>query len=418
MRFIRKNGISMKDRGFTLVEMSIVILVIGVLSVPLLRLYLNELMRRHQTLTQESLNISSDWIFNYGPGQYPCPARMDLPPGNPQFGIAACPVSATSPAVGTCSNGICRVNGGRDVDGDGVFETVLVGMVPIRTLNADIVVNLPLADYQISDGWHRRLTYAVTENLTDPDKFNSFGGAIHVEDENGILLSNTYHYLLISHGDNGAGAYNENGILSSACLTTTKEGKNCDLQGRFVSGLRSLGSGSSYYDDQIKFVSNRDSAVWGYSSFNTIDDQPNAIYNLSGKKVGIGIDNPQAELDIGPVDPTAPPTDPDGVGSFSAVGIHTGQFCDKAGDNCYDPEVIAGDDPNMQCPAGQAVTSIGKDPVTGVVKVNCAAIAWTHVPNCSCDPGTFVVGVSNLGNIQCCTVLNGMADSCSTKICP
>lgn len=389
----------MQNRGFSLVEMAIVTMIIGILLVPLLSMYRASVSGGALKATEVNLQKTSEALVEFAGnnGRYPCPASLIIGPGEPNFGMPDCRDGKgysgfTQPTTpGDCFAGICRSRG-RDINGDSVGETILIGAVPYVIMNEGQGANLPDVPLSISnsellpgnqtlDGWGNRMTYAVSEVLTKSATFNPYSGVISAVDENGLSLLDdpgTAHFVLVSHGDDGAGGYTRGGMDIDSCHIGAKDGDNCNQNsaGRFVSALRSLNPGPDYYDDMIKYVSFSAASIW-----ENINET--SIYNAPGGNVAVGKENATAKLDIN--------------GNIQAVQVHTPQFCGQASGECYDPALIAGDEAPMQCDPGEVMVSIDHG------QSHCVAIPKATV-NSSCPSGEVVVGISNLGNLKCCPV--------------
>ena len=153
----------MARNGFSLIELAIALVVVGLLVVPLTRAYHLYTIRKatDDTYGAQGMVSSALSMFFAENGRYPCPASRTTATGAADHGREICP--GASPTAGSCSNGLCRATG-RDVDGDGAPETVLIGAVPYADLNISVSNAL--------DGYKRRLTYAVSERLTSSTTFN------------------------------------------------------------------------------------------------------------------------------------------------------------------------------------------------------------------------------------------------------
>lgn len=401
----------MKNHGFTLLELALATMIIGILTVPLLNMYKAGSSGASIRETEKSLQLTSEALVEFAANneRYPCPASLTLAPGEPNYGMPDCRdghgySGYTQPTtIGDCFAGICRV-AGRDVNGDGVSDSVLVGAVPYVIMNEGglgVPPNVPastanselLAGRDTFDGWGRRLTYAVTEALTSATTYNPYGGGISVEDENGLSLlelPGTVHFVLISHGDDGAGAYTRNGTLTRSCNNMALDGQNCQhTQATYVSALRSLASGNDYYDDMVRYISYTASAIW-----QNVNEE--AIFNAPGGNVAIGKEDADFKLDIN--------------GNIQAVQVHTQMFCGQGGraaGDCYKPSIIGGNEPTMQCPTGSLMVGIKHG------MADCKPVPAANM-NSTCAAGQVVVGISNLGNVKCCPLSSaGVLQNCN-----
>ncbi len=341
-----------KERGFTLVEISLVIFIAGVLLAMGIAAYDIYKTRARYEQTWSNMDHIRDTLMEYQSvtGSYPCPAALD---NNGAFGEAHCP--GTGVASGTCDQGVCVVDSARDADSDGTMDRILIGAVPVTTMmqetvsgsQTNVIQEAPLPSNAINDGWSNRIVYAVSENLTRNTDFRSDYGAINVVDETGQSIMGTpgtAHYVLLSYGENQAGANSSAGFEVAPCIAGTAETPNCQRNGTFVSGILSKGNNAGYYDDMIRFTEWTVTNMWSYSM-----NSPGSVFNTNTDgNVGVGTNTPAHKLDIS--------------GGVLASKIYTKEFCDAEGNNCYAPEKIGGEDPAMNCgDANMAVKRIGRD---------------------------------------------------------
>jgi len=402
------------QRGFTITEMAVVLIIFGFLTSTAmagLRYYIG---RETIENTSEALdhNKSALLAFQATYFRYPCPADPSAQPGDADYGRENC--TAGLQVLGKT---------GRDVDGDGVGEQVLIGAIPFATLldpdndgnQDDAVFDVYIGRFAL-DGWSNKLTYAVTSALSIPgNTFNQSGGAIFIEDEghNSMLESpGTAHYVIVSHGPNGVGAYAENGINPTIncstgttvptvpptppTFTTFDETENCNYTSktvaRFVNGIRS-NSRTKPYDDYIRYGTGTVTSLWSYTGGIPFDNNtPNdptddfmvfQVSSQNGGDVGIGKKSPEAKLDV--------------AGNIQAQQIHANRICPQSGTStlCMPVEVLAGTSPDMSCTgAGQVVVAIDEN------KVRCAT-PFSAMPAGTCPAGTVMKGVSSKTGVIC-----------------
>lgn len=344
--------------------------------------------RRKMDYSRESLININRALLEYRDthGAYPRPARLDIPIDDMNYGWEY-DISSINPATGTCEQGICRVSG-RDVNGDGHHETILIGEIPINTINESNEIDL-IKISDAYDAWEHKITYAVTEILTDPTTFGSFKGAIYVEDENGLSVLNEpgiAHFVLISHGMNGKGSYDKNGnkIPCATGLTTDPDGNplpptppmsmlEADLQncvhnnGVFVNGLYSLADNNKYFDDYVHVQAWASRRIWAINS-------DGSIYNTNIGNVGVNTHIPEQRLHVnGDIQAFTFYADPFNGASITDNfycdadndGIKDGDcgLCDSLGKNCMPPTILGGEMDRMKCPAGYAITKIENNQV-------------------------------------------------------
>ena len=420
--------------GFTLIEIAIVLLVGGLLLASLSRMYTVYMKQYLHNVNDYRLQQTRNALALYqaGDGRLPCPADASLSPTDAGYGLEICPTGAGCPASIECVNG-------RDVDGDGTPERVLIGSVPHNTILA-LFENGPFADTArfpdfaaatILDAYRVKLRYAVTEEMTDIG-YSFFNpapnniGAITITDEFNEQLTtpdDSAQFVIFSHGKNGVGGYSKNGSRDNQCIIpsgytagetgyvpggnipagpnsssieTDKE--NCDDNDAiFILGSRSLGDNSSYYDDHLYFINITSQELWKAS----LISNGMAWYNTNAGNVGLDVanDKPQAKLHVG-----------DQSGSneadMNALNTLSDWYCsntdntafpdqaDNPSSNCMNPSAIGGNLPKMTCPAHQAVVAIENNSVV------CQTVI-SALPASGCPVGEYLVGISNLGNIRC-----------------
>lgn len=366
------------SRGFTLLEVAIVLVIIGLLTAPLMMLYKNYMEQQILLKTTSSLAESNNAMqrFFLRNKFYPCPAGRALSPADPNFGRSDCSLSL---AAGACSAaGICRVAG------ETAGETVLIGALPFVTME------MQLKD--TADGYANRIQYAITASLANipsvppapptPPPANPAAREVAVLDSiSGV--NRTIPGLLVALGSNKLGAYSGNGALITSCAGPGIDVENCDLDNDFIENADySNASGSSEFDDNITTTDWTLGEIWEYtpSSFND-------IYNRNPGNVGIGTDAPTVKLDV--------------VGKIRANDIHAQRLCDETGTVCFSPDWIGG----IPQKSGGTALDCGDEVMTGIDGPNgqalCSGVAITGLANQTCAAGEFVSGFDINGDIIC-----------------
>lgn len=188
-----------RNKAFSLIEMSIVIIIISLIASAILTLGIKKTEASKIEVTEKHMSIVEKAIGQYvlRNGALPCPADGANAIKTATFGDAACGtnvITATTPDI-------------------------IVGTVPTATLL--------IADSYMFDGWGRRLTYIVDARLITRSGFKRYkdptSGTL-VTKEGGITVyargddstapptrTTTAAMVLISHGENGHGAWLKNG---------------------------------------------------------------------------------------------------------------------------------------------------------------------------------------------------------------
>ena len=187
------------------------------------------------------------------------------------------------------------------------------------------------------------------------------------------------------------GGYNENGNLIAACPGdgATEDQENCDGDALFTfpTCKASEVAGNTFYND-IFYTQNLDRTTAPQSTWAPGVD-PNNVGTSVGY-VGIGNENPQAELDvIGDIRATSDPMDADELGR-----AYASEYCNADGSNCFEPESIAGYDPNMSCDNDQGMRGIGSNAAKCLEVIPSATAA-------SCPSGQFISQITAAGAIVC-----------------
>ncbi|MEC7702761.1 MAG: prepilin-type N-terminal cleavage/methylation domain-containing protein [Pseudomonadota bacterium] len=282
---MKQQNIIMKNKnkanaGFTLIELSIVIIIIAITMIPLIQAIERYYENRRIDYTQKVIAAATTMISEYPNAVvdevYPCPAYRDKPITDVDYGVSpdcsALPADVDQP--GECYRGVCIVESNVDRDDDGNDDWIIIGGFPIALIQEEAAkgnIDYRTAD-QFStrmdlDGWGNQLTYAVSYNYTIPGNREKYWlGVVDARDEFGLPtagVGDNAHFVVVSHGPNQQGAYNGNGIVGFPCDTTTVEGDNCDNDETFVQGLGFYKANTNKaYDDFVRFYSINSQSIW------------------------------------------------------------------------------------------------------------------------------------------------------------
>ncbi len=209
--------------GFTLIELAIVLAILGLLLGGGSMLLQPLLDNNKRNETKARLKLIEDALTLYAATNYdlPCPSNPALGSGSGQNGNEANPAA------------VCNA-------------TMASGGVPWRILG--------LSEADVVDGWGRRISYAVTGNLAvtagGPLNCPVLGfGATPPGITQGVLENRGANnagiapaalgaagpakaaYVLVSHGENGAGGYLPSGARTASATASTTELANIKAVG-------------------------------------------------------------------------------------------------------------------------------------------------------------------------------------------
>lgn len=433
MRLPSLQELRKKHGGFTLIEFAIVMVLSGLLLAAMLhayKVYLTDKYVREVRERQKTLS-SSFSVYYSARSRYPCPADPTLPFNSPDAGIEGIAGASADrclnlldalPNDGDCTGpggtGICRADSVELWVDDVSPAPVFIGSIPYKSLKTGMeksTICYSFADGEVVecdpgdptqynptdaamsaaslndslDPWGFQMTYAVTASQTIQSLFNPSEGVIGIFTENGDPLldpENSAHFVIISHGENHFGAYNQEGFISFPCPTgasAPSDAENCNNDYIFTSGLRRLGGGVTYFDDTLLYRAYTLTELW---KFNTTDPAAVKMYNANtGKNVGIGVVDPEVKLHVG--------------GDSQAGIMHSNQICDATGLNCWEPEKLGGT--GMRCPEPDANFFYVPRGIKNGDFWEC-----TPVPRLSgfeglrCPPGEYVIGLRP-GGLDC-----------------
>lgn len=414
-----------RARGFSLIDLAIVMTIVGVLLAGFLATYKLYQTTHAMAVTEQNFNAIQEAIGTYVTvyKRYPVPAGYGLADGSEGYGLSAESAKIVNCGSVPASGTVCKGADGLD------SKMVLVGVVPFADLN--------IAPEQARDGYGRLFTYAVSEDLTanngdDPSNYhvcvkkhvidNAAGTSVDVNCEipgpnnvdtgewrDGVdykagnitsLGCITYRarndhtssaankpgvsattwdvydfnpvkpLVILSHGRDGKGAWLPGGGRYLDCGGGI-QAENCNYDGVFAT---SVTKAIPYVDDQhpgscsTRAISTSkatadddDMRTEIRENINLWAQNANEIANSYDYKVGIGVSTPKTPLDVS--------------GAIKADRILSDEYCDDVG-TCTKTSSIVGNDTNMNCSAVGMVQSIADNKVTCIYpaeKSTCAS---------------------------------------------
>jgi prepilin-type N-terminal cleavage/methylation domain-containing protein len=197
---MQKSATRAKALGFTLIELSIVLAIIGVVLAGGLSIFGDRLAAERIKETNRRLDLIENAMLLYRrtSGVLPCPAQGDLLSSNSSFGAENCAAAQSGIHYsGTTSAGLCESTG-----------CVRIGVVPTRTLN--------LPDSMMFDAYGNKITYAVDRTCATSRTWlsdcASLPSQLVIQDANGTARTATTGntasiYAILSHGPDMVGAW-------------------------------------------------------------------------------------------------------------------------------------------------------------------------------------------------------------------
>ncbi|HIL29063.1 MAG TPA: type II secretion system protein [Micavibrio sp.] len=380
-----------KKAGFTLVEMAMVLVIIGLVVAPAVGLYNLYSAQQREDKTIMAMNAAWNAIdgFRSMYGRYPCPAPFDAIRTSSAYGHEALD------GAGNCDDSLSGITSSVSFRSalPPTDNEIFVGSIPFRQMN--------LREDLIVDGYGARLTYAVTGIQTDDTTYEANNGGITIQDAVGTQLTQTpdsAHVVIISHGKRNAGAVNLAGQFVGGALAcaglAAEETENCDMDQTFVEDQT-----STTFDDLVYFGTADDVGQWQVSAASDMD-----IHLRRSTSITMGIDESDPTVGFSSADIRRIGVDGAIVKATTDVSLaSTGRFvtsliCDETGTECFPPNLIAG-----QIAAGEGMACPPATPyMTGIQ--NGTPICTDEITFECPDPDDFIVGVGANGEIICDTV--------------
>ncbi len=364
--------------GFSLIEVSFIIVILGMLALPIMALYKADHMMKVSTTTQDRIDISEVARAYYysGPEQYPCPASLTAQLGDADFGVQAplCELAdildCTDPAW-VNNQGVCKTSAGADA--------VIIGALPF--------VDFHLSQGDELDPWGNKLIYAVTFSKTKSLTFSNpnrvvvlAGDPITESGADGIpdqIATSPHEFIVFSTGANGRGGFNKDGVRLSTCLNPLNELselENCDFDNRFLwrqdpdfpnLGTSVVSNTALFYDDYTFSQGAMESTIWNKN------ETDRDIAMTMSSRVGIGTQTPEMALHVSDDNQNEAnmliKSKINEDGDREGGQLKTDNVCANDANNsesCFNPRIIAGDVAQMECSGSNAVMEISDGRVT------------------------------------------------------
>lgn len=389
-----------KNKGFSLIEVAILLVIVGLFAVPLAQAY-HIWVKQQEYRTTEARQIeildSINHFVNEN-GRYPVPASLVAVEGDVAYGAEGNPSPLECTNAGwEATDGLCRT--------DTASGPVLIGAVPFQALRLNASSSI--------DKWHNRILYAVSGNQTDPSLYNAAdtAGAITVRSYSvahaptiDVTHGTTYDVVLISHGRTAMGAYTVAGVQPVPCTAGRVESENCNLTSTFIlhvnpqiSSARTHATADTprFYDDLTRAQNFVPTDQW-------YRHDP-VVTHATTRATRIGINTPAPEERV------------DVHGNIRAdIAIISDAVCGTGGIDCFNPRIIAGTQPEMDCnqnslPGAEPILRIANSRVwcgspvnnSGTVLDGDAFQFTTFIPKNCLATGELMIGIDASGQPIC-----------------
>ncbi len=214
------------QRGFTLIELAIVITVSSLLLVGFTHLYDTLRLQQALKITRQRMEVVQQRLDDYADTKerLPCP----LPPGS----------SSLAKEPDACSKAELKPE----------ERDVAIGIVPVAALG--------LTPQEALDGWGNMFTYAVSAKLTKEKGMRGVEppagiiGLVNAYGDNALPAADSGRYVIISHGPHGLGSFTATGARIP-CPGKTLSAKNCRAQGVFVTAPWNSHPGPFFFDNIV-----------------------------------------------------------------------------------------------------------------------------------------------------------------------
>lgn len=251
----------MHQRGFSLLELSVILLIIGTMAGGLMVIANKKVEQNKYDITIDRLKLIDKTLTAYSQRGHilPCPASATADVDSANFGVSD-NCAGSAPALAGVSVAVDSTGASTA----GTADEVWIGAVPTRALS--------LPDSVMFDGWGDRIRYVVVKSLASSvAEFENFQtttsgmtAGILIQDGYAHNLTdisklNVAAYTLISFGKDKVGARPRiAATVPVACpsASTVKSEENCDDDNIFIDTAYNDGNvAATYYDDIMRWRS-------------------------------------------------------------------------------------------------------------------------------------------------------------------
>lgn len=381
-----------KSSGFTLIELAIIILIAGILSIPLIQMYANYVVEKDVDTTKTRIIDAGRAISLSSTIRYPCPSDRSLPPTNANYGVDVCTITGfTLAGIPDCNTtgaeqGVCKTIGARDTGSGAVisgvfvdYDVVLIGGVPLKLQTVGPPISYTsiggVSGSSVVDAWGKQLNYAVSYPSSFPKRDEGFtrfkNGVIRVTDEFGNNTAGTNsdaQFVIYSSGPDRSGGFQEMTGVRKNCVLGVIDSENCDGDNTFTESLAHF-EGTLHYDDYMYVQTDQSANLWQVVPDGTVANLPTShIQTIPIGSVGVNTTTP------GVSPPSGTDVRLDVNGNIVADTVRTHEICKKDGSNCMSLDwnasffgsqktSVTGGVRN-DCGDGEVISSIGNNQVS------------------------------------------------------
>ncbi|MDB5491967.1 MAG: prepilin-type N-terminal cleavage/methylation domain protein [Micavibrio sp.] len=348
------------QKGYSLIQMAIAMVVLGVLVAPFANIYLLDKKTNQAIDTQKNLDSITFAIQDYKQafGVYPRPAPMKILRFDSAYGHAVSAATMTAVGTGACgtnASSLCVQNSPRTTLAN---RRVIVGAIPFRLLQ--------LSEDQSADAYGSKFIYAVTESQTEPSTYDEKNGGIDITDNTKSLVepAGSSAFIVVGTGPDHVGGYTLQGVQTQACAGLGKDVQNCNpgfetgtsvpSNAVYTSILAGSADNSSHFDDYLSYSTKNVDPLWRRAK---TDDENIQVVPTGNVGVGVAAPATGVKLDITSASATPPRSSVLVTGASGTDGkLIVQQVCDPDGTHCFDPSTIGG--AGIDCGNGKFMSGI------------------------------------------------------------